>query len=348
MSKPKDILKKALDGASLTDEEISTIAKNPQCSKLYAQKVLDGRFVEGEEAIITNPAQTYLYAKDVIRGAWAKGEDALANDSWYALEYARNVTGARFPKGEKEISKSGKSSLEYAKTVIRGRFELGEKSILEQCSPEEVCYYSTILMDEKWPEAEEKILKSCSACCDYCCKFEYRWPEAELKIMECPIGCVRYADLVIGGKWPEAESVIAQDARSSIRYAKNIEERFEKGEDEIIKFFASNDSSWEVTDYIKSVLNGERWEKLENFIENFSGDEEILSTLIEQYSSSVEVKMPDFIHNRMLALAITNSNDWNVQRYFDSLETREINEKINLIKRFSLEKLKEILSSINE
>lgn len=347
MSKPKDILKKALDGASLTNEEVSIIAKNPQCSKLYAQKVLDGRFVEGEEAIITNTAQTYLYAKDVIRGPWKKGESTLANDSWYALEYARNVTGARFPKGEKEISKSGKSSLEYAKTVIRGRFELGEKSILEQCSPEEVCYYSTILMDEKWPEAEEKILKSSSACCDYCCKFQYKWPEAELKIMESPISCVQYAALVIEGKWPEAESIIAQDAQSSIRYAKNIEERFEKGEDTIIKSLALI-NSWELPDYIRSVLNGERWEKLENFIENFSGDEENLISLIDQYSSSIKVKLPDFIHNRMLALAITNSDDWNVQRYFDSLETREDNEKLNLVKRFSVEKLKEILSSINE
>lgn len=347
LTKPKEILKKAIEGKSLTKDEIEIIASNAQCSKLYAQKVLEGRFLEGEEIIKTNPCQSYLYAKDVIRGAWKEGEKTIAKDSFYSLNYAENVLYGRFPKGEEAIASNGHYSFAYAKSTIRGRFEKGEKAIIEGCSGQELAYYAKNIMESRWPEAEEKIIKDPAGACDYACDFEFRWPEAEAEIIKNADYSVRYANCVLNGRWPEAEENISKNSNASTKYASNLKERFELGEEIIIKD-ALEGNCWNLKNYLSQVLDGNRWDKLEAAIENYEGDDERLIELIETYSNSVSIKLPDFMHNRMIALAITNANDWSVKRYFSSLEEREDNEKLFLVKRFSLDRLREILSSINE
>lgn len=345
MSKPKEVLKKALSGKVLTKEEIKVIASNAQCSKIYAQKVLEGRFIEGEEVIKTNAAQSYLYAKDVILGEWKDGENIISKDPLYALRYAQNVLRNQFPKGEKAIATNGDYSYEYSRIV--GRFEKGEEAIIKDCSSHFLCQYAINALKNRWPEAEEKILKdkdSASAACLYACHFSFRWEEAEKKIIENARLSVDYAREVIRGRWEEAEKTIATCSDSSVQYAKIINERFVLGEDGIIQ----DENIWTIRNYLGDVLNGNRWDKLENYIENYSGPEDKLIELIDLYGNCVSVKLPDFMHNRMLALAITNSSDWSVRRYFDSLEERENQEKLLLVRRFSIEKLKEILSKINE
>jgi hypothetical protein len=344
MNKPKELLNKAIDlelrGQYLDPAEIKIIATNAQCSKLYAQKVLHGRFYEGEEVIRSNLAQTYLYAKDVIEGKWAEGEEILAKDAYYSCEYAKNVLFGRFIKGEKAIAKSGEHSAFYAITVINGRFEKGENAILEESPAVVLDEYSRECIKGRWPEAEPKLLKDISSACSYACYHKFRWEEIESEILKNPDLAIDYAENVIEGSWEEAEDIISTDAGCAMRYSRLIDERFEKGEDSIIK----NNDSWQIRSYIQDILKGHRWEKLECFIENSNLTDEEQAELIRDYADAVGFQMPDFIHNRMLALGLVDEcEDWRIKRYFQSLEEREENEKSLLIKGFSLERLKEIL-----
>lgn len=341
--KPKEVLKKALDGVVLSKDEIKIIASNAQCSKIYAQKVREGRFLEGEEIIKTNVAQSYLYAKDVINGRWIEGEDIISKDSFYSLNYAQNVLASRFAKGENAISSNGNHSIAYAQKVLKKRFEKGEKEILNSCDGEKLADYAINTIKDRWPEAEDKILNSDGAC-DYACFFEFRWPEAEPTIIKNPNHSVSYARRIIKGRWPEAEEQIAKSPHHAVAYAKFIEERFELAESTIIE----NMNHWVVRDYHNNVLKGKRWEKLENFIENFSGKNEKLIELIQMYSDCCTENLPDFMHNRMIAIAITDQDNWTVKQYFSSFEERQNAEKLSIVERFSVERLREIVSSIDE
>jgi len=365
MSKPKEIVKSAMDGKLLTKEEKSIVASNAQCSKIYAEKVLQERFIEGEEVIKTSASQTYLYAKDVIKGRWKEGEDTLSKDAHYAVKYAANVLFGRFPKGENEIAKNPKAAYQYA-VARSARFEKAEQKMIEELPAMDLVEYSLSIIGGRWPEAEEKILKSSrsessvyspstssysSPACHYACGHEFKWKEAESEILKNPVESSEYAIHALQGRWEEGEEIISTCGSSSLNYALYLEQAFEKGEDAIINLIVE-ENSWSsnhlINNYVGRVLHGKRWLKFESFIDKANIDDEQLIPIIQYYSDNVNAKLPDFIHNRMIAAAISNPEDWGIRKYFDSLEEREDNEKLILVKRFSLDQLREILSSVND
>lgn len=338
---PKTLLNKALDGKKLNSSEIKIISKHPQCAKLYAQKVLENRFPEGEEAIKTNAFQSYLYAKDVIRSRWKDGEKIISTNAKCSFEYAHNVLLDRFEKGEEIISKDAYYSFEYATKVLRNRFIKGEPIILGS-DPITIANYCVCLNTGRWKEAEEIIIKDAVAASRYACHYEFEWSEAEKIILTDANATINYVREVKKQKWPEAEEILSTDSGCSLLYAVFTEEKFEKGEDAIISLIKSGDI-YSIRSYITGALSGKRWEKLEDFIENFTGHDEELLAIIQKYAESVDGILPESIHNRMIGFGIT-TKDWRINQYFRSIEDRVNQEKLGLVDRFSLDQLKEIIN----
>ena len=106
-----------------------SIRNDPEFAYEYARDVIDGRFLEGEPAIV-NSDYAYDYANDVIGGRWPEGEPAIAKDAYNAYYYAVQVIGGRWPEAEPAIAKSPSDAYKYARDVIKGRFPEGEPAIV--------------------------------------------------------------------------------------------------------------------------------------------------------------------------------------------------------------------------
>ena len=71
--------------------------------------------------------------------------------------------------------------------------------------------YAYYVINGRWPEAEEYIMKDPDSAYHYALNIVGRWPAAEPYIMQDPRSAYHYASNVIKGRWPEAESLIMRD-----------------------------------------------------------------------------------------------------------------------------------------
>ena len=124
---------------------------------------------------------------------------------------------------------------------------------------------------------------------------------AEKQISGCPEAALDYARFVVQGRWPEAEPCLLEDIYVAFTYAEQvIQGRWPEAEDG----FAGSDLA-EL--YACEMLPG-RW------------DEEVAKKCtcwLYYYAKDViKGRLPDELHNRMLAEAIKNPNDRWVKKYF--------------------------------
>jgi hypothetical protein len=95
----------------------------------YANNVLEGRFVLGEDVLSKSAKYAYEYARYALKGRFILGEEAISKRTSYAYYYANNELKGRFELGEEAISKDAEYAYWYATYVLKGRFELGEEAI---------------------------------------------------------------------------------------------------------------------------------------------------------------------------------------------------------------------------
>lgn len=125
---PKDALEQLVKGNN-DPRYLDIIAKDSKCIIEYAQKVLRGRFLQGEEEILKDPKTCFAYARYGIRSRFFEGEHVIATNAHASYWYALEVIYGRFPAGEKIIATSPGFSYMYARDVVKGRFFLGEEAI---------------------------------------------------------------------------------------------------------------------------------------------------------------------------------------------------------------------------
>mgnify|MGYP000341221433 CR=1 FL=1 len=156
--------------------------------------------------------------------------------------------------------------LKYFRTqhpVLKKVFEKGEKSLLKSVlkKPMRAYRYAARILKERWPEAEEIIMRDPHVARLYAdIVINGRWPEAEEIIRKKPEPAYAYAKNVIKGEWPEAEDVIKQDPRIALFYAVYVlKRRWPEGEEAIKQHphFAF--------EYAKLVLKG-RWPEAEKIM----------------------------------------------------------------------------------
>ena len=125
-----------------------TISISAEYSCLYAEHVIEGRFVLGEYVISKDAEYSYEYAKYVIKGRFELGEAAISESAEYSCLYAEHVIKGRFELGEAAISQEARWSYCYAGYVIHGRWELGEAAISKDAKYAE--FYAKYFMKANW------------------------------------------------------------------------------------------------------------------------------------------------------------------------------------------------------
>ena len=227
------------------------IIKNQELAYRYAKDVIKGRWPEAEEIISTNPALAYDYAKIVIKGRWPEGEQAISKNTQWASQYAKSVIKGRWPEGEQAISTDPYLAYEYARdNNIKGRWPEAEKTISK--NPEWAYNYAADIIRERWPEAEEAISTNPGWAYRYARDIiKGRWPEAEHEIRTDPKWAYEYARDIIKGRWPEAEEAISTNPGWAYRYARDIiKGRWPEGEQAI-----NQDPHW-ASKYARSYPSG--------------------------------------------------------------------------------------------
>lgn len=189
------------------------------------------------------------------------------------------------------------------------------------------------------PEFEPFIIQDANSASDYAANcIKGPWPEAEDIISTDPKASFNYASKVIRGKWEKGESAISTDAGLSLGYAKLtgspfplgepaiasgastsfsyareiLKGRFLLGEAVIAKMETEgNDSNWAVQYHEHIVNDPVKWR---------DWTEEQLKLcpcwLYAYAKDYARGRLPDVLHNHMLAFGMTLKDNYWVNKYF--------------------------------
>jgi uncharacterized protein YeaC (DUF1315 family) len=194
--------------------------ETPDAAKIfynYANRVIQGRWPEGEAAISQDPEWAFKYASRVIRGRWPEAEPFIAQNPKWASKYASIVIRSRWPEDEIVIAQDPEGAFNYATAVIQGRWPEGEAAISQD--PKWASKYASSVIRGRWPEGESAIARHPLWAYYYVYSvIQGRWPEGEAAISQDPEWASKYARFVFRGRWPEGEAAIAQDPRWAREY----------------------------------------------------------------------------------------------------------------------------------
>lgn len=217
---PKYAVQKARKGKVLNRWEIEELAKNPEQSLLYAQKVLHGRFPECEPFIAQDPDHAFVYAKTVLKGRFEAAEPTFLkwNSDWgnrnFLQRYFIDVARCPNPDVERKILDSHHGlAADYADKCLGRRWPEAEKMILKTVD-NAVAYHKKVV-NERWPELEDRILfgkkvgfwyKPSKALADYLSTIPAPIPELEKKLEGCNRAALLlvYAVKGVRGRLPQA------------------------------------------------------------------------------------------------------------------------------------------------
>jgi hypothetical protein len=110
----------------------ATIAQTSQAAYYYARKIIKSRFPEGEAALLepsTDINFLIFYAEQVIKGRWPEAEEMIAQNPSAAFYYARHIIKGPFPEGEDAIAQDDRLAYNYAVEILKDRFLKGEKTL---------------------------------------------------------------------------------------------------------------------------------------------------------------------------------------------------------------------------
>ena len=212
-----------------------------------------------------------------------------------------------------------------------------EKMLLCRCNPAVWISYIQETGKGRWIEAEHRLLERRSLYGETGGILQYateviggRWREYENCLIEETLAAsddeddlediVEYAERVIKGRWREVEDFILVDVlgNSGLPYAQNvIKGRWPAYENMLLK------GRWDdCVIYSAEVIRG-RWQELEDRLAG-AGDTLTPGTLWEYASRVVNSRLPEELHNRMLAFAITSHNDPDIKRYFSTKKYQKV------------------------
>ena len=108
-------------------EAEATIEQNVKSANFYA-KALGRELAALEQIALRSPIEAVRYARNVRQGKWPEGEKAILTDPRAAVEYAAKVIG-RWPEGESVIMQDPRAALDYARSVLHDRWPEAEQII---------------------------------------------------------------------------------------------------------------------------------------------------------------------------------------------------------------------------
>jgi len=165
---PKYAVQKARRGKKLNRWEIEELATDAEQSVIYAQKVLKGRFPEGEPAIAQNIPLALDYARDIMNGRFELAEPNMISN----LDWSSNRTpimnyfvknGVANKEIERRILERESMHIpEYAAKCMGGRWPEAEPVLLRNMALlqniSNVHKYHRDVIKDRWPELEDRII----------------------------------------------------------------------------------------------------------------------------------------------------------------------------------------------
>lgn len=162
----------------------------------YCNKFIKGRWKELEEKLIEFKLSNlcYLYAERVLEGRWVEGEDVIALSAESSVDYAEFL-GCRFEMGEGVIMRDPVFAVRYAERVLEGRWVSAESFILGDV--ENAIEYCSLIGD-RWLELESRIIHNVNFCMRYVRNVRRRFPEFEKRLvgLKSPNKIVQYFCIV--------------------------------------------------------------------------------------------------------------------------------------------------------
>jgi hypothetical protein len=240
--------------------------------------------------------------------------------------------GMQMKKKSPRSAKKTNAGKKSRSTVANKAQTTAEQMLRQHCEPHVWIDYAKKSGRGRWPEAEQELLKRHSEGYDVLDDImQYaqvvmngRWPECERHLIELGPTCpdtfmqdvVRYAEHVIGQRWPEAEIVLLANAEGDARFyyaMQVVKGRWPEFEEELLHF---DWSCW--IEYCEQAFGG-RWPVLEEHLDrdyDAGGPE----ALYEYASKIVKGRLPERLHNRMLAEAVKAPDKKVIKKYFALLE----------------------------
>lgn len=256
---PRYAVLKARKGKTLNRWEIEELAKDHEHSLAYAQKVLHGRFPEGEAAIAQNHNTAFEYARTVIRGRFEAAEKTFLehNTDWGNCNYLRRyfIETAQEPNPEVErmiLETHHGLADEYAEKCLKGRWKRAEKVILKTL--DNAVDYHKKTYKARWPELEDVILfrkkshwdNHSKAFAQYLSVVQAPIPELEKKLETCKRASLLlvYAMKGVRGRLPKAlhqKMVMLSFDPKKQKYAKRYVKFLESCETRAKRYFSQLD-----------------------------------------------------------------------------------------------------------
>lgn len=267
---PRYAVLKARKGKTLNRWEIEELAKDHEQSLIYAQKVLRGRFLEGEAAIAQDHNTAFEYARTVIRGRFEAAEKTFLenNTDWGNCNYLRRyfIELAQEPNPEVErliLQKYHGLADEYAEKCLKGRWKRAEKVILKTL--DNAVDYHKNTHKARWPELEDLILfrkkghwdNHSKAFAQYLSVVQAPIPELEKKLETCKRASLLlvYAMKGVRGRLPKAlhqKMVMLSFDPKKQKYAKSYVKFLESCEVRAARYLSQLDDQ-ERADFVKNV-----------------------------------------------------------------------------------------------
>jgi len=296
--------------------DVEKYINDPEHIMTYASQVIRGRWHEKEPELLKNlnTSFNYCWLYSWSGEKWTEFEDHLiklpsspekddlivryagAFGRWYDAEklitnpssiffYAQDVIGGRWKEKESVIAKDPRHAVLYAQEVIKGPFPEAEKEILESPWYYEYFTFATGASRSLASQLASQFPSDMTVGEVLKIIDNGRNADFEKKLLSSTHNqskAVWYAVNVLKGRWPEMEEKIKKSPKWSVAYARD-------------------------------VLKG-RWEEAEKYISK-------KDNYLAQYGIEViKGKLPDVLHNRMIAAAMRNSKDRSVKSYFEMLE----------------------------
>jgi len=270
-------------------EREDEILKDINTACTYCFHVVAGKWKAYEDKILSNQHDPKAMQSRILQysdhfGRWQEAEQFI-DDPHVILHYAMRVIGGRWKEKESILAKFPSYAFTYAQEVIKGPFPEAEKGILE--SPWYFDYFTFATQTSRNLASQLSAQFPADMTVGEVLKLidDGRNSDFEKKLLNSTHNqgkAVWYAVNVLKSRWPEMEEKIKKSAKCSVAYARDI-------------------------------IKG-RWEEAEKYI---AKNDKYLS----QYGIEViKGKLPDVLHNKMIASAMRDSKNSAVVAYFDMLE----------------------------
>lgn len=210
-------------------------------------------------------------------------------------------------------------------------------------NPESAAQYANFVIKASWPEAEDSISTDANASYNYALNsIRARWEKGENVISTNPQLSLSYAINVLKGPFALGEPSIASNSTTAHAYAfRVLKSRFIAGEPAI----AATETNGNTIEFVRAyydafMQNPDSWK-------TWTEDQlKICPCWMYMYAKDhLKGRLPDLLHNHMMAFGMTLKDDYYVKKYF---KAKRYQKKVKYRRKKKFSTISEEINSTTE